>query len=193
MRNPWPPAIILISACVLLPAASQAQQKDRLIVTQRGQTEFFSKAAGPAQDIQAIDKTGKVSLNLTNGDIRVEIQMKNFTLPKSLMQKHYNERYMQTDRYPEATFTGKIRNWNQTNSDTVNKVIAYGNFTVHGVTHKREIQGILTKKGSKYLLDATFEVKLADHNIEIPVLFFTKITEAVKVTARYELAPGKID
>ncbi len=167
----------------------QAQQAG-IVKTDRGQTEFFSKAAGPAQDIQAIDKTGKVILNLADGSIDIKIQMKNFTLPKSLMQKHYNERYMETDQFPVAAFKGKIRNWNPPASDTTLKVTAFGDFTVHGVTRRRQIRGTLKKEGDRYRIDAEFEVKLADHKITIPVLFFTKITEAVNVTARYDLAPA---
>lgn len=180
--------VILSLACVLLNNVSQAQQAG-VVKTDKGQTEFFSKAAGPAQDIQAIDKTGKVSLNLTGGDIEVKIQMKNFSLPKSLMQKHYNERYMETDKFPLATFKGKIENWRPPAADGAYPATASGNFTVHGVSVKKQIAGTLTKKGSDYTLDALFDVRLADHNIEIPVLFFTKITEAVKVTIRYHLTP----
>ncbi len=178
-------------ACVLLLNITSRAQQTGIVKTDKGQTEFFSKAAGPAQDIQAIDKTGKVSLDLAGGNINATIRMKNFSLPRSLMQKHYNERYMQTDQFPEATFRGRIRNWNPPASDTTLKVTAYGDFTVHGVTRKRQIHGTLKREGSNYRIDAEFEVKLADHNIEIPVLFFTRITETVKVTARYDLAPGE--
>ncbi len=178
---------ILLLTCLMLSSPLQAQQA-RIVKTDKGQTEFFSKAAGPAQDIQAIDKTGKVSLNLADGSIDVKILMKNFVLPKSLMQKHYNERYMETDQFPGAAFSGKIRNWNPPASDTTLKVTAFGDFTVHGVTRRRQIRGTLKKEGGRYRIDAEFEVKLADHKITVPVLFFTRITEAVKVTARYDLS-----
>ena len=187
MRIPAPLIVIHLSAC-LLPVSLRAQQAD-VVKTDKGQTEFFSKAAGPAQDIQAIDKTGTVSLDLAGGDIEVKIRMKNFSLPRSLMQKHYNKRYMETEKFPLATFKGKIRNWQPPAADGAYPATASGNFTVHGVTAKRQIRGTLTKKGNDYILDAAFDVRLADHNIEIPVLFFTRITEGVKVTVRYHLTP----
>ncbi len=180
--------VILSLTCLMLNSALQAQQT-AVVKTDKGQTEFFSKAAGPAQDIQAIDKTGKVTLNLAGGDIEVKIRMKNFSLPRSLMQKHYNERYMETDQFPLATFKGKIQNWRPPATDGAYPATASGDFTVHGITLKRQIRGTLTKKGSDYILDAAFDVRLADHNIEIPVLFFTRITEGVKVTVRYHLTP----
>lgn len=183
-----PPFVAIhLLTCLMLIGTLQAQQA-RIVKTDKGQTEFFSKAAGPAQDIQAIDKTGQVSLNLANGSIDVKIRMKNFAMPKSLMQKHYNERYMETDQFPGAAFSGKIRNWNPPVSDTTLAVTAFGDFTVHGVTQKRQIRGTLKKEGGRYRIDAEFEVKLADHKITVPVLFFTKITEAVTVKARYDLA-----
>jgi polyisoprenoid-binding protein YceI len=160
-----------------------------VVKTETGQTEFFSKAAGPAQDISAIDKTGSVRLDLATGQVQIKINMKNFALPRPLMQKHYNERYIQTDKFPFATFEGTVANWQSILPNASAEVVASGNFTVHGVTKKRSIKGKLTKKGDSYLLYAQFEVKLSDHEIEIPVLFFTRITEKVTVTATYNLTP----
>jgi len=159
------------------------------VKTRSGQTEFSSKAAGPARDIYAIDKTGEVSLNLETGQLEVKIHMKNFTLPVSLMQKHYNQRYMHTDKFPHAYFKGRVLNWKQSLSDGSYQVEAEGDFTVHGVTRHRKFEGILLKNGDEYQLKAEFVTRLEDHQIEIPVLFFTPITEAVNVKVQYNLSP----
>lgn len=103
------------------------------------------------------------------------------------MQKHYNERYMQTEKFPHASFRGTINQWEIPEKDGVIQVTATGEFTVHGVSKKRQLKGSVTKNGNNYLLKAEFETRLEDHNIEIPVLFFTRITEAVKVTVLYSL------
>ena len=161
----------------------------RVVKTSSGQTEFFSKAAGPAQDIHAIDKTAQARLDLNDGSVEVKIAMKNFSLPRSLMQKHYNERYMETDKFPDATFTGRLIDWKANSEDGVREVTASGDLTIHGVTRKRQIKGKLTKKQNTYQFDAVFDVKLQEHNITIPVLFFTQITESVQVTIKYPLNP----
>lgn len=173
-----------------LSASSIAlQAQSTFVKTNKGQTEFFSKAAGPAQDIYAIDKTGTVQLNLNTGSIEAKVAMKNFSLPRSLMQKHYNEKYMETAKYPYTVFKGTILNWKQPEKEGSMEVVASGEFTCHGVTRPRQLKGTLTKNKDTYLLETVFEVKLADHGIEIPVLFFTEITNAVKVTAKYSLEP----
>lgn len=172
--------------CALLSVPDSIAQSG-WATTQTGQTEFSSKAAGPARDIYAIDKTGEVKLNLSDGRIEAKITMKNFSLPNSLMQKHYNERYMHTDKFPHATFKGHILNWKIPPTDGEFSVTITGDFTVHGVTRKREFKGKMLKKGNQLTLQGNFETRLEDHNIEIPVLFFTKITEAVQVTVLYNL------
>lgn len=179
--------LFLISAVWLLhiPASGQNRVSSGAVVT-----EFSSKAAGPAQDIYAIDKTGEASLNLKTGDVSFKIRTKNFSLPRSLMQKHYNERYMQTDRFPLATFQGIVPIAKIPATDGAKEAVTVtGSFTVHGVTTKRAFQGTIEKKGAHYLIETAFEVRLADHNIEIPVLFFTKITEAVQVKVKADLGP----
>lgn len=176
--------LILFTAGII-----SAPAQHRVVRTSTGQTEFFSKAAGPAQDIYAIDKTAQAQLDLTDGSVEVKIAMKNFTFPRSLMQKHYNERYMETEKYPNATFKGRLIDWEAPSKDGVIEVTASGDLTVHGVTRKRQIKGKLTKKKDSYEFDAVFEVKLQEHNITIPVLFFTKITESVQVTVQYPLNP----
>lgn len=176
-------AILLLIWC----AGSHCPGQSNVVKTDRGQTEFSSKAAGPAQDIYAIDKTGNVALDLSSGQLTATLQMQYFSLPRPLMQKHYNERYMQTDKFPNASFKGSVLNWKLPEKDGKTTVTASGDFTIHGVTRKRQLKGTITKTGNHYLLEAAFDVKLADHGIEIPVLFFTKITESVTVTTRYEL------
>lgn len=178
-------AFILICSLKELPVYSQAGR----VTTSTGQTEFFSKAAGPAQDIYAIDKTGQVRLDAVTGSIEVKLDMKSFSLPKSLMQKHYNQRYMHTDRFPNAVFKGKIDNWKQPEGSDPVRATASGDLTVHGVTRKKQIAGTVTRKGDTYTIEAEFEVLLKDHNIEVPVLFFTTITEKIRVKARYDLNP----
>src|SRR5690606_41773992 len=61
--------------CALLSVPDSIAQSG-WATTQTGQTEFSSKAAGPARDIYAIDKTGEVKLNLSDGRIEAKITMK---------------------------------------------------------------------------------------------------------------------
>ncbi len=167
-------------------SAVQAQPGPK-ISTQTGQTEFFSKAAGPADDIYAIHENGAVTVNLETGAIDVTIDMRLFVLPKKLMTQHYNEKYMETGKFPFATFSGKLVRDRDIRVPGVHPVKATGDFTVHGVTRHRTFAGKIHTKGDTCTLTAEFGVQLADHAIPIPVLFFTKITEAVHVKARYVL------
>lgn len=181
------PKALILCACLLVWGTKPVFSQPKNYGTSTGETTFYAKAPAPATDVNAINKKTKFSLNTGTGQISAKINTKEFTLPKTLMQKHYNEKYMETDRYPTATFEGKISSIPDLAKDGTYEVSATGNLDVHGVTKKRTIKGQIHVKNGTATLLTEFDVKLADHNITIPVIFFMKITESVKVKASYAL------
>ncbi len=157
----------------------------QILTTSEGETTFYAEAPAPATDVSAITKKTRISINKETGQVSVRINMKDFVLPKTLMQKHYNEKYMETDKFPTSTFEGKMSSVPDFSKNGTYDVTATGNLLVHGVTKKRTITGKITVKDGTATLSSEFDVKLADHNVTIPVIFFMKITESVKVKATY--------
>ncbi len=176
----WPLTFLLL----LLAGPGDAQH---VLSTTAGETLFYAKAPAPATDVNAVNKKTRATVHTGTGVVRATINMKEFTLPKTLMQKHYNEKYMETDKYPTATFEGKIASLPDLSRDGTYPVSAAGSLEVHGVARKRTLDGRLVVKNGVITLQSEFDVKLADHNITIPVIFFMKITESVKVKATYIL------
>ena len=153
------------------------------------QVSFFSD--GPVEDIAATSKSAQVILNTANNGIAVKVTIKGFDFEKKLMQEHFNEKYMESDKYPYATFTGKIKDSIDYKKDGVYKITVAGKLNMHGVEKDRNIQGTLAVKGGEIIIDSKFPVALKDHNIEIPTLVAQNIAEIVDVTLKFTLTEFK--
>ena len=97
MRN------LFILALCLVGLSANAQ----LFVTQTGEISFFSTT--PMEDIDAVNKQVGSIINSANNEVAVQMRVTNFVFPNKLMQEHFNENYLETDKYPSATFKGKIK------------------------------------------------------------------------------------
>src|SRR6478752_4770413 len=97
---------VLISVAVLLFAGfAKAQNK---FFTKSGKISFYSKAA--IEDIEAINKTITVVMDIQTGEFQFSVHMRGFEFRKALMQEHFNENYMESDKYPKSDFKGIIIN-----------------------------------------------------------------------------------
>jgi polyisoprenoid-binding protein YceI len=174
-----------IAIILLVWFSNQASQDT--YVCKNAKISLFSKA--PLEDIDATSNTGTSVLNVTTGDMAFSVPIRSFTFEKSLMQEHFNENYMESDKYPNATFKGKIQEKLDVTKDGSYPVNAAGVFEVHGVKQTRTLKGTVTVSKGVVSLASTFIVACKDHNIEIPQLVFQKIAETIqiKVAASYTL------
>ncbi len=169
---------------VLLPVALSAQQR---YISRNGHISFFSHA--PIEDIEA--NNNAVSSVLSNGEIAFEVPIKSFVFPKELMQEHFNSNYMESDKFPKASFKGTIVDFNKVDlkkNGTYN-VEVDGNMTIHGVTNKVKTKGTLTVKDNNINAKTTFPISIKDYNISIPTLVVQKIAEVVQVTVDINYQP----
>jgi hypothetical protein len=111
--------------------------------------------------------------------------IKGFNNP--LQEEHFNENYLESDQFPQASFTGKIIEKTDFSKDGVYFVRAKGMFAVHGVAQERIIKSKIEIKGGKIVIHATFKMLLADHDINIPRVVYQKIAEEVDITVDADL------
>ena len=140
---------------------------------------FFSDA--PMEDIEATTTKARSLFNLNTGEIAFVIPIRSFEFPKKLMQEHFNENYMESHKYPDATFKGKVSGYDQQKKGK-QKVKAKGVLHIHGVSHEVETEGLLELQPKAVRIEAKFPVKVADYKIEIPQLVFYNIAEEVVVS-----------
>jgi hypothetical protein len=170
---------IVIYACIFFNFTATLAQK---YVKESGTISFFSAAS--LEDIKA-DNAKAVSLfNSTTGDIAYSVPIADFQFKKSLMQEHFNEKYLESDKYPKANFQGKIVGFDLTEA-SIQNVTATGKLTIHGVTQDISVPGTFEVKNSKLLLQSKFKVKLEDYKVEIPKLMWQNIAEEVDVTINF--------
>lgn len=172
-----------------LLVSAEAWAQSALYATSGGQTSFHSST--PAEDINAVNKKTQAILNTTTGEIAVLMNMRDFDFPNELMEEHFNENYMESAKYPKATFKGKLDQAVDVTKNGSHELTATGTFTVHGVSQPRTLKGTLTVKEGSLLLDSEFEVALVDHKIEVPQIVFVKIAQIIRVKSSYALTPYK--
>jgi hypothetical protein len=153
---------------------------------EKSEVSFFSSTA--IEDIKAINSEVKGLFNSSTYEVAFLIPIKNFQFDKSLMKEHFNEKYLESEKYPNAIFKGKIEGVGS-ESNEEQAVIARGSLTIHGVTREVAIPGTLFKNGSKYVAKSKFLIKLEDYKIKIPQLMWQNIAEEVEVTVEFIYKP----
>lgn len=157
-------------------------------MTQNGTITFFSEA--PLENIEAVNNQVSSVIDMGSGDMAFSLLMKGFTFDKALMQEHFNEKYVESDKFPKSNFKGKIKNIGQIKlSKTPVDVIISGQLTIHGVTKDIEVKGQLSQPDAKNITGISeFTIKLADYNIKIPSAVNQNISETIdiKVKLNYE-------
>jgi hypothetical protein len=154
--------------------------------SEKGQVTFFSDAA--IEDIEAVNSIVGSLFNATTGELVYIMKIRDFVFHKALMREHFNEKYMESEKFPKATFQGKIIGY-KPNTAGEQKVKAVGKLAIHGVTRDIEVPGIVELVNGKMLLKAKFMVKLQDYNIKIPTLVWQNIAEEVQVTIDFIYKP----
>jgi polyisoprenoid-binding protein YceI len=180
-------ALLIFLGVILSLSDTYAQSK--MFATSNGQTSFYSST--PAEDISAVNKKTQFILNTSTGEMAVLMKMRDFDFPNELMEEHFNENYVESEKYPKATFKGKLDQNIDFSKNGTYDATATGVFTVHGRSKNRTISGKLTVQDDKILLDSAFEVPLVDHDIEVPKIVFVKIAQVIQVKSSYVLTPYK--
>lgn len=168
---------ILISICF----SSFAQK----FISDQSRIRFYSSA--PVEDIEAINEQSKSVIDLESGAFAFTVPSNQFQFKKKLMQEHFNENYMESEKFPKSTFTGKVKNWDELKGEE--KIIASGELTIHGVTKTVDIPATLITQTDRLIVDGVFPIALAEYKIKIPKALFYNIADTVEVTVHFEYKP----
>ncbi len=156
-----------------------------------GSIDFLSKA--PLEKIEGVNKSVACLLDSKSGAIDVIVQIKSFVFDRQLLQEHFNENYMESEKFPKANFKGIITNLSAINfsKDGDYDAQVAGKLTIHGVTKDTKFAGKINVKGGKVTIKANTSVLLADYNIAIPGAVKDKISKDVKVNVNMQLEEKK--
>lgn len=154
--------------------------------TEKTFVSFFSDAA--IEDISAENTKAVGAFNAATGDIAFSVPVKDYEFEKSLMKEHFNEKYMETEKFPKSTFQGRITGYDSSAAGVQN-VSSKGKLSIHGQTNEVEIPGTIEKQGDKLVMKSKFIVRLEDYKIAIPQLLWRNIAEQVEVTVDFTFRP----
>ena len=154
-------------------------------VLEKSSVSFYSHA--PVEDIEAYSVEGNSIIDLETGDMVFSIPIRSFQFEKGLMQEHFNENYMESHKFPNATFSAVAFDWVPFKGEM--EISVGGDFNVHGKTNRMEITGQMLVEANRVVIDAEFEVAIANHAIKVPKALFYNIAEVIKVTIHFEYKP----
>jgi hypothetical protein len=167
---------------VLALIFSSSQLFAQKYLTKTGTISFFSHTN--VEDIDAKNTTISSILDAATGDLKFVGLMKSFKFPKPLMEEHFNENYVESDKFPKTTFLGKVTNISSVNfgKDGKYPVTVTGVLEIHGVKKNVEAHGTFTVKGSSVSADAKFKILLSDYKVEIPTAVKGTISNVMEIT-----------
>lgn len=169
--------IILI--ILIFVAYSSFAQKE--IKSSKGQV-YFEASVPLFEEVNAINETTQCTLNKKNGEITSIVVLKDFSFKLSLMEKHFNEKYLESDRYPKAIFKGKIQGFNWNIIGNSNKEFKMkGKLEIHGKIKEINTIVYLKKVENKLEIISDFNINIQDFNIKIPEMLSMKVAEKVNI------------
>ena len=177
---------ILLLALLTSFQFSQAQK----LITKTGHIWFYSKT--PLEEIEAHNRQTVSTLDPATGEIVFMLLVKSFEFKRDLMQEHFNENYMESEKYPKATYKGKITNLDKINfkKDGVYNAEVSGDMTIHNATKPLSAKGTLEVKGGTVIVNAKFLTTAHDWDIEIPSVVEDKIAKQIAVTVEANYTPN---
>lgn len=168
--------ILLVLSAVILNAQTYRSTSSTI--------SFFSDA--PLEDIYAESKKSNSVLDATKKEVAILIKPNSFVFKNPMMQEHFNEDYMESAKFPKASFKGGIIGDFDVKTDGKYSVTVKGKLTIHGVTKDRDVKGEIVVKNGKVSVNTKFAVKVADHGIKIPSIQIKNIAEVVEVSINIE-------
>lgn len=158
-------------------------------LTKQGYISFYSRT--PVENIKAENNQVLSIVDIGSGDIAITILMKAFAFEKALMQEHFNENYVESDKYPKANFIGKITNLQDIMAGNNSIARIEGNLTIHGITRSVAIESKTTVEKKMVYFHGKFKIAVADYDIKIPAIVRRNIAEEVEITFDLKHQPYK--
>ena len=177
--------LLLLSFLLTAVLAANAQK----YMTKNGYIGFFSHT--PMEDIKGDNNQVVGVLDISTGEIVFQALIKSFHFDRALMEEHFNENYMESDKIPKSMFKGKITNLASVDfskNGTYN-VTVEGDLTIHNVTNKISVKGTVEVISGGINANSNFNIIPEDYMINIPGVVREKINKSIEVTVAMKFTP----
>jgi hypothetical protein len=171
---------ILISMICLVFSTVAFSQK---MMTRSGEIKFDATVPGAMDPVIGTNTTVSSIFDKATGDFVVQGMVKSFKFKSPLMEEHFNENYMESDKLPKTSFKGKVLNYDgKTGTYDVE-----GDLTIHGVTNKVKTKVTISNANGKLSIVGNFVVKLNDYKIDVPAMAKKTLAQTAKISIKLEL------
>lgn len=170
---------ILILVCFIFSTVMFSQK----MMTRTGEIKFDATVPGALDPVVALNNTVSSIFDKSNGDFVIQAMVKSFKFKSPLMEEHFNENYMESDKLPKASFKGKVIGYSA--KDGAYEV--EGDLTLHGVTNKVKTKMNFDTTGSKLNITGSFTVKLKDYKLDVPAMAKKTLAETAKISVKLDL------
>lgn len=166
--------LFIVSTCCLQASAQKFMSRD-------GHIWFHSSA--PMEEIEAHNYQATAIIDAEKGDMAFSLLIKGFEFEKALMQEHFNEKYLESEKFPKSTFKGKLTNFDAIQFDQagVYEAEVAGDLTIHGVTKPVTAKGTIEVKEGALAVKSKFQIAVADYEIKIPSVVRDNIAKIVDI------------
>ena len=155
---------LLLTALLVSSNFLSAQQ----YLTREARLDF--DAGSPLEDIEAFTESGSAVYDANTDKIGVQVLMTSFQFKRALMQEHFNENYVESEKFPKASFKGLYSEGNVS-----------GGLTIHGVTKEIKVPARLDQENGNFVLVTSFDITLADYDVKIPSAVANKISKKASI------------
>lgn len=149
-------------------------------------TEIVFNSKTPVETIRAVNNNAQGIIATGKNKFLVRVPIQAFKFKRRLQQTHFNENYLESNKYPNATYRGTIEGNYSLSKDGVYKVTTKGDLTIHGVKKARTVPATITVKNGVATLNTSFKVKPKEHGVKIPKVVTEKIAEEIGVSIKAE-------
>ncbi|MFZ9387598.1 MAG: YceI family protein [Chitinophagaceae bacterium] len=145
---------------------------------------FDATAPASPERIEGKNRSATCVLDSKTGAIQFSVLMKGFAFERALMEEHFNENYVESNKYPKAEFKGKVKDMEDIDlsKDGNYTVKVKGDLSLHGETREVETTGQIRATGGKVSATAAFIIKLSAFNISIPGLVADKVGKEARIS-----------
>jgi hypothetical protein len=178
-----------IPGFILLLLCSFYCEAQPIYFTRTGKVEFH--AGTSLEDIDAVNNEVTSVLDIQKGTIAFQVLVKSFHFRRALMEEHFNENYLESSKYPKATFNGKVSNIDQINffTDGTYPANVEGTLSMHGTSKLINATATIIVKNKKVSAICNFVAKTDDYNIKIPAVVADKISKDVNISVQCQYDP----
>ena len=156
-------------------------------ITKTG-TISFEASISALEEVKGKNSTVTCILNTSTGEIATLALVKGFRFKVALMEEHFNENYIESNKFPKATFKGKIENFDISKITTNPKdYVIKGKLELHGKS--KEVTSIAKIKKNEADIDikTSFIVNVSDFDIQIPAAVSKKVSKKVTIDCNFLL------